>query len=73
MHVSCTVSGELPLVISAEGNGKEAVDVGSVLNELVVLWTHNPSTNVTLHLLFNEPTLTAIINASDLQVTTSKS
>ncbi|KAG7328248.1 hypothetical protein KOW79_008192 [Hemibagrus wyckioides] len=61
------VSGELPLVISAGGNGNEAVHVGSVLNELVVLWTHNPSTHVTLHLLFSEPTLTAIINASDLQ------
>ncbi|MCJ8736935.1 hypothetical protein PDJAM_G00018010 [Pangasius djambal] len=61
------VSGELPLASSAGGNRKEAVDVGSLLNELVVLWTHIPSAHVTLHLLFSEPTLTAIVNASDLQ------
>ncbi|KAB5562360.1 hypothetical protein PHYPO_G00016930 [Pangasianodon hypophthalmus] len=61
------VSGELPLVSSAGGNRNEAVDVGSLLNEVVVLWTHIPSAHVTLHLLFSEPTLTAIINASDLQ------
>ncbi|XP_027028567.2 codanin-1 [Tachysurus fulvidraco] len=61
------VSGELPLVSPAGGNVKEAADVGSLLNELVVLWTRIPSTHVTLHLLFTEPTLTAIINANDLQ------
>lgn len=58
---------------SAGGSGQEAVDVRSLLNELVVLWTRIPSALVTLHLLFSEPMLTAIINANDLQVTTDHS
>lgn len=68
----CIVSGELPLVSSTEGKGK-AVDVGSLLNEFVLLWTRIPSAHVMLHLLFSEPTLSAIINSSDLQVTTNRS
>lgn len=67
----CVVSGELPLVSSAGPKRKEFVDIGSLLNKLVVLWTRMPSAHVTLHLLFSEPTFTAIISASDLQVTTS--
>lgn len=65
----CIVSGELPLVSSVGGNRRETVEVGPLLNELVVLWTHMPSAHV--HLLFSEPMLSAIINASDLQVTTN--
>ncbi|XP_060790163.1 codanin-1 isoform X3 [Neoarius graeffei] len=61
------VSGELPLVTPAGGNRSEAVNVESLLNELVALWTRIPSAPVTFHLLFSELTLTAIINASDLQ------
>ncbi|XP_053365443.1 codanin-1 isoform X1 [Clarias gariepinus] len=61
------VSEELPMVSSAGGNRKEAVDVVSLLNELVDLWTHASSPHVTLHLLLSESVLTAIINASDLQ------
>lgn len=57
----------------AGGNRSEAVNVESLLNELVALWTRIPSAPVTFHLLFSELTLTAIINASDLQVTTNHS
>lgn len=58
------------MVSSAGGNRKEAGDVGALLNELLVLWTHFPSPHVTLHVLFSEPILTAIIKANDLQVIT---
>ncbi|KAF7704340.1 codanin-1 [Silurus meridionalis] len=61
------VSEELPLVSSAGGNVKEAVDVGSLLNKFIVLWSHAPSVHATLHLLFSEQMLATIIKANDLQ------
>lgn len=59
--------------MSSAGDNRKEADVGPLLNELVVLWMCVSSGSVTLHLLYNEPTLTAIINASDLQVTTNHS
>ncbi|XP_077096235.1 codanin-1 [Siphateles boraxobius] len=52
------VSGELPLVFSAEGNKRPAL-----LERFLILWTRAPSPP--LHLLYSEPTLTAIAGATD--------
>ncbi|XDV43496.1 hypothetical protein PO909_011973 [Leuciscus waleckii] len=52
------VSGELPLVFSAEGNKRPAL-----LEKFLILWTRSPSPP--LHLLYSEPTLTAISSATD--------
>lgn len=57
----CAVSGELPLVPSAEGNKRPAL-----LEKFLVLWSRTPSPP--LHLLFSEPTLTAIFSATDSEV-----
>ncbi|XP_016308212.1 codanin-1-like [Sinocyclocheilus anshuiensis] len=56
------VSGELPLVSSAEGNKRLAL-----LEKFVVLWAQTPSPP--LHLLLSEPTLTAIFSATDSERT----
>ncbi|XP_048048281.1 codanin-1 [Megalobrama amblycephala] len=52
------VSGELPLVFSAEGNKRPAL-----LEKFLALWVWTPSPP--LHLLFSELTLTAICSATD--------
>ncbi|KAK9960202.1 hypothetical protein ABG768_010277 [Culter alburnus] len=52
------VSGELPLVFSAEGNKRPAL-----LEKFLALWAWTPSPP--LHLLFSELTLTAICSATD--------
>ncbi|KAK2878520.1 hypothetical protein QQF64_011434 [Cirrhinus molitorella] len=52
------VSGELPLVPSDEGNKRPAL-----LEKLLVLWARTFSPP--LHLLLSEPTLTAILSATD--------
>ncbi len=57
----CVVSGELPLVSSAEGNKRSAL-----LEKFLVLWSQTPSPP--LHLLLSEPTLTAIFSATDSEV-----
>ncbi|KTF81144.1 hypothetical protein cypCar_00030314 [Cyprinus carpio] len=56
------VSGELPLVSSAEGNKRPAL-----LEKFLVLWSRTPSPP--LHLLLSEPTLTAIFSATDSEKT----
>ncbi|XP_067310683.1 codanin-1 [Pseudorasbora parva] len=56
------VSGELPLVFSAEGNKRPAL-----LEKFLVLWARTPSPP--LHLLFSELTLTAIFSATDSERT----
>lgn len=56
------VSGELPLVSSAEGNTRPAL-----LEKFLVLWSQTPSPP--LHLLLSEPTLTAIFSATDSERT----
>lgn len=57
----CAVSGELPLVFSAEGNKRPAL-----LEKFLALWARTPSPP--LHLLFSELTLTAIFSATDSEV-----
>ncbi|XP_026860651.2 codanin-1 isoform X2 [Electrophorus electricus] len=54
------VSGDLPLVSPAE-------IVRSLLDEFVLLWAHTPSGPIPFHILLSEATITAILNASELQ------
>lgn len=56
------VSGELPLVSSAEGNKRP-----DLLERFLVLWSWTPAPP--LHLLLTEPTLTAIFTATDRERT----
>ncbi|RXN10447.1 codanin-1 [Labeo rohita] len=56
------VSGELPLVSSDEGNRRPAL-----LEMFLALWAWTPSPP--LHLLLSEPTLTAILSATDSERT----
>ncbi|XP_051724548.1 codanin-1 isoform X2 [Ctenopharyngodon idella] len=55
------VSGELPLVFSAEGNKRPAL-----LEKFLALWARTPSPP--LHLLFSELTLTAVCSATDSEL-----
>ncbi|KAI4873318.1 hypothetical protein NFI96_029066, partial [Prochilodus magdalenae] len=61
------VLGELPMVSSFESNRRADVNVRSLLEDFVVLWTHLPSASAPLYLLLSEPTLTAVLRASDVQ------
>ncbi|XP_066530823.1 codanin-1 [Hoplias malabaricus] len=61
------VLGELPLVPTAGRNKTAAVDVKSLLEEFVLLWAHSSSAPAPLHLLLSEPTLSAVLHASDMQ------
>ncbi|XP_017550007.1 codanin-1 isoform X1 [Pygocentrus nattereri] len=61
------VLGELPLMSSFESTKRAGVDVRSLLEDFVLLWTNIPSAPAPLHLLLSEPTLTAVLHASDMQ------
>ncbi|XP_052009059.1 codanin-1-like [Xyrauchen texanus] len=65
VQLACkVVSGELPLVSSAEGNKRSAL-----LAKFLPLWCRTPTPPVPLHLLLSEHTFTAIFRATDSERT----
>uniref|UniRef100_A0AAR2JCR4 Codanin-1 C-terminal domain-containing protein n=1 Tax=Pygocentrus nattereri TaxID=42514 RepID=A0AAR2JCR4_PYGNA len=67
MLLRCTVL--LACKLGNFSTKRAGVDVRSLLEDFVLLWTNIPSAPAPLHLLLSEPTLTAVLHASDMQVT----